>query len=473
MKNLLVTTSCFLLAVLVSVAAPHNSLPPKSLSANVGPLDLVTTCTGHADQEPPPPVYYEHRGYRPDWDQSSDPSLPQSYRDLMLSYMETYAQQILENAPPHWEYFYGPYVYYGGAGRSLAFLRLYKYYSSVGRLDDAASALANAVEYSRYAVQRCDRPSEDNIAFLKGQPGVYSVAAVAYDLNGDHQSALELIDSGVRQAFLNVTLLSPPFFDLGIAGLLYCARFLESYFGQVMIERELIVSAANTLYEIGLANSSPEGVLQYPDDSGIAYIGHGMGVAGILRELMLIPEITENSEIMEHIHLTVDMIVGRQEPTGQVMETQSEFIPHPYIKVQWCHGAPGQVPVFSLAAKTFPTNSTLYNECAYNAANFTLRKGALVKGMCLCHGTSGNVYMLLDLYAHTKDPQWLYNANTLLMFALDTPELTSWSTMVAWDCVPYSVFVDSVVAAMATFADFLTNIDAPENSSMPAWGLSW
>ena len=62
-------------------------------------------------------------------------------------------------------------------------------------------------------------------------------------------------------------------------------------------------------------------------------------------------------------------------------------------------------------------NSSQYLAASYSAANFTLRKGALEKGMCLCHGTSGNIYMLLELYAQTKDPQWLYNANTLLMFA--------------------------------------------------------
>lgn len=76
-----------------------------------------------------------------------------------------------------------------------------------------------------------------------------------------------------------------------------------------------------------------------------------------------------------------------------INEPQYQTMP---LKVQWCHGAAGMIPVLVQAYKLF--NNATYLEAARLAADFTFEKGILTKGMHLCHGVSGNAYMLLYLY---------------------------------------------------------------------------
>lgn len=89
---------------------------------------FYTPCTGHPDDEPPPPVYYEHIGFRDQYTAGADPTLPSSYLPRILAAMQTYVDGTLENAPSTWECEYGSYVYYGGAGRALGFLKVYRFH---------------------------------------------------------------------------------------------------------------------------------------------------------------------------------------------------------------------------------------------------------------------------------------------------------------------------------------------------------
>jgi hypothetical protein len=79
------------------------------------------------------------------------------------------------------------------------------------------------------------------------------------------------------------------------------------------------------------------------------------------------------------------------------------------IRVQWCHGAPGIVA--SLGA-------LMPEELARAGAELTWRAGPLAKGPGLCHGTAGNGYALLRLYALSGDDLWLERARAFAMHAL-------------------------------------------------------
>lgn len=138
-------------------------------------------------------------------------------------------------------------------------------------------------------------------------------------------------------------------------------------------------------------------------------------------------------------------------------------------RVQWCHGSPASLPVFALAYKL--SEDEKYLKAAEIAAEYTFKNGVLVKGMSLCHGTSSNIYMILYLYQVTLDPKYLYYAYEMHKFALMTPELTDPSSLLSYDCLgSYSAFVDSVAGAIGTYADFLYNIETPENMWMFGWG---
>ena len=81
--------------------------------------------------------------------------------------------------------------------------------------------------------------------------------------------------------------------------------------------------------------------------------------------------------------------------------------------VQDCHGAPGLVCRLAGAPRS-PAWDTLLQE----AGALTWRAGPLSKGPGLCHGTAGNGYAFLKLWARTGAAQWLYRARAFAMHAL-------------------------------------------------------
>jgi hypothetical protein len=80
------------------------------------------------------------------------------------------------------------------------------------------------------------------------------------------------------------------------------------------------------------------------------------------------------------------------------------------IRVQWCHGAPGLVITLG---ELMPV------ELAMAGGELTWQAGPLLKGPGLCHGTAGNGYAFLRLYALTGDPRWLERARRFAMHAVE------------------------------------------------------
>ncbi len=83
------------------------------------------------------------------------------------------------------------------------------------------------------------------------------------------------------------------------------------------------------------------------------------------------------------------------------------------IRTQWCHGAPGMVT--SLL-------DLLDEDLALAGGELTWRAGPLAKGANLCHGTAGNGYAFLALFARTADELWLTRAREFAMHAIHQVE---------------------------------------------------
>jgi len=81
------------------------------------------------------------------------------------------------------------------------------------------------------------------------------------------------------------------------------------------------------------------------------------------------------------------------------------------IRLQWCHGAPGVV----IAASDY-----LDEELLLAGAELTWRAGphVLDKGPSICHGTAGNGYAFLKVFARTGDERWLDRARRFAAHAL-------------------------------------------------------
>lgn len=84
--------------------------------------------------------------------------------------------------------------------------------------------------------------------------------------------------------------------------------------------------------------------------------------------------------------------------------------------MQYCHGAPG----FVVCAGDFPDDSL--DALLLAAGEAIWQAGPLRKGSNLCHGTGGNGYAFLKLFARTGDARWLDRARAFAMHGIAQSE---------------------------------------------------
>lgn len=80
--------------------------------------------------------------------------------------------------------------------------------------------------------------------------------------------------------------------------------------------------------------------------------------------------------------------------------------------MQFCHGSPGFVICLA------PLQTPDLDELLLMAGEATWAAGPLAKGSNLCHGTGGNGYAFLYLYARAKDQRWLDRARAFAMHGI-------------------------------------------------------
>ncbi len=145
------------------------------------------------------------------------------------------------------------------------------------------------------------------------------------------------------------------------------------------------------------------------------YIGAGHGFAGnasaLIRGRALVSSSTMNEwqdAIVETAHVTA-MREGACANWPAQLEPPTA---PPRMLMQWCHGAPGMVT--SLAALPDARLDALL----IAAGEATWAAGPLTKGVGLCHGTDGNGYAFLKLFARTGDAMWLDRARAFAMHSI-------------------------------------------------------
>jgi len=83
------------------------------------------------------------------------------------------------------------------------------------------------------------------------------------------------------------------------------------------------------------------------------------------------------------------------------------------LLMQFCHGAPG----FVICLADLPGSDI--DDLLLAAGEAIWAAGPLAKGSNLCHGTAGNGYAFLKLYARTADRLWLDRARAFAMHAIE------------------------------------------------------
>jgi lantibiotic modifying enzyme len=113
----------------------------------------------------------------------------------------------------------------------------------------------------------------------------------------------------------------------------------------------------------------------------------------------------------------VHFILSQQTGFGSFSFTLNSEVEEEMEPNHWCHGAPGAIPLFLEAYLTFKNQDFL--EAALKSGKCVWKKGLIRKGFGLCHGISGNAYLLHSIYRVTGDILWKQRAQMFLLWTGD------------------------------------------------------
>ena len=142
------------------------------------------------------------------------------------------------------------------------------------------------------------------------------------------------------------------------------------------------------------------------------YVGAGHGFAGNAFALLsgrdLLGE--QADTVVERVR---GVLIGLAREEASIAQwfplTDTVTERHP---VQWCHGAPG-----ILTSLVDLPNEDETDRLLHAGGELTWQAGPHSKGPGLCHGTAGNAYAFLALFARSNDEVWLERARAFAMDA--------------------------------------------------------
>ena len=143
-------------------------------------------------------------------------------------------------------------------------------------------------------------------------------------------------------------------------------------------------------------------------------LGPAHGFAGIVAALACRPELVPPAELLRltkpALAATAVHAGGQANwPSARDSALRGE---NGEIRTQWCHGAPGMVASLASLAPDDELDALLLA-----GGELTWAAGPLRKGAGLCHGTAGNGFAFLALFARTGDEVWLERARRFAMHA--------------------------------------------------------
>jgi Lanthionine synthetase C-like protein len=172
--------------------------------------------------------------------------------------------------------------------------------------------------------------------------------------------------------------------------------------GTIIVGRELGLDVTQSLEWLRPRRDEDGLWLQQLYGRSNRWIGAGHGFAGCV---LALGDPGDVSETLRRFAVWEDGLVNWPPVAGMALDDSGDGL----IRTQWCHGAPGIVATIG---------TVLDEDLALAGAELTWRAGPLVKGPSLCHGTAGNGYALLELFARTGDELWLERARSFAMHAI-------------------------------------------------------
>lgn len=185
----------------------------------------------------------------------------------------------------------------------------------------------------------------------------------------------------------------------GRAGYLFALLFVNKYIRPPPIEKSIITRIIACILASG-KQEAKIGKFKFPlmyQWHNSYYLGAAHGLSGIIYLLLQAHEYLSESELKTLIKPTIDYLTSIQYPSGNFpssLGSESDRY------VQWCHGAPGFLYMYSAAYKVFKEDK--YLGLALKCGDVVWERGLLKKGYSICHGVAGNAYCFLELYQTTK-----------------------------------------------------------------------
>ncbi|XP_049867292.1 lanC-like protein 2 [Pectinophora gossypiella] len=309
--------------------------------------------------------------------------------------------------------FYDGSVYTGSAGLALYYLM------SPEKKEDPSENLLNALSYLNL-----DQLKGRRISFLCGDAGPLAIAAViSHKLGPKCPSTLADTKILIQKLMSLISLMndSPDELLYGKVGYLYALLFVTKYIDEKnIIPASHIEKVINSIlksgkqFSITMKSESPL-LWQWHDK---IYFGAAHGMSGILYSLLQARSYIHFNELRNYIKPSIDWLLKHRYPSGNFPSSLGSASGDRLV--QWCHGAPGFVPLCIAAYQTFKEEQ--YLKYALDCGDVIWERGLCAKGYSICHGVSGNAYAFLQLYQATKNPLHLYRACCFMEWcALERP----------------------------------------------------
>ncbi|KPI91458.1 LanC-like protein 2 [Papilio xuthus] len=326
--------------------------------------------------------------------------ISKTFQNKLNDYMEKKLHMLTTKMQS--EMFNNGTVYTGSAGLALFYLRRHL---KNPRTDD---------NYLKLALQYIDLRNLKGrrISFLCGDAGPLAIATViSYRMGNNRPKSLPDYNTLAQRLLDLISLLkeSPDELLYGGAGYLYALLFVKEYVHEpdIIPSKQIEKVIANILrsgrsFSAQMKSESPL-LWQWHDK---IYLGAAHGVAGILYLLLQGRSYVNHQDMRSLVKPTLDWLARQKYASGNFPSSLGSSSGDRLV--QWCHGAPGFVPLFVLAYQIFEDDG--YFKIALQCGDIIWQRGLCAKGYSLCHGVSGNAYSFFYLYQATKDPIHLYRA---------------------------------------------------------------
>jgi hypothetical protein len=290
-------------------------------------------------------------------------------------------------------------IYLGAAGMLHGLTRLAEAGLHTPRLD--AAAIAGALPKAAAA-----SPDEEGAgaSLLVGSSGILLVAHRLAPSRANADALARAVGENIEHPSNEVL--------IGAPGTMLAARVMHARTGEERFAQLWRASAATLL-----ARQESDGLwTQDLYGDRLRYVGAAHGFVGNIRALAGAPEWLDDAPAVEARAIATARTLAIVEDglanwPGLDIGSRTGAPP----RVQWCHGGPGVITCLAGIGRDDECHGALLTaagELAWDA-------GPVAGNAGLCHGTGGNGFAFLALFARTGDELWLSRARAFAMHALD------------------------------------------------------